>query len=77
MIFWFSSSIKFFIFRWANQCLGEVNTYHDKNRRTSKFRVVGQNYASKFHSANLGEKFLEKMIQDLYDEVRRICFDEI
>ena len=49
--------------------MGEENQFHDNNRRTSEFRFVGQNYASKFHSANLGEKFLEAMIQDLYDEV--------
>ena len=60
---------KSYYYSWANQCLGEENEFHDKNRRTSKFRFVGQNYASKFHSANLGEKFLEDMIQDLYDEV--------
>ena len=60
---------KSYNYSWANQCRGEENEFHDKNRRTSNFRFVGQNYASKFHSANLGEKFLEDMIQDLYDEV--------
>ena len=58
--------------RWANQCLGEASIYHDNNRRTSLFRYVGQNYASKSHSANLGEKILSGMIQDLYDEVIHI-----
>lgn len=58
--------------RWASQCLGESSVYHDSNRRTSEFRYVGQNYASKSHSANLGEKFLSAMIQDLFDEVNII-----
>ena len=35
-----------------------------------KFKHVGQNYASKSHTANLGNKFLLKMVQDLYDEVQ-------
>jgi hypothetical protein len=58
--------------RWVNQCLGEANIYHDDNRRTTTFRYAGQNYASKSHSANLGEKFIAAMIQDLYDEVNII-----
>ena len=55
--------------RWANQCKGEANVFHDKNRRTRKFSYAGQNYATKSHSSSLAEKFLSKMIQDLYDEV--------
>ena len=55
---------------WANQCLGEAEIYHDKNRRTLEWSHVGQNYASKSHTSNLGDKFITKMVQDLYDEVQ-------
>ena len=60
------------ISRWANQCLGQKNMWHDKNRRTLRFRSVGQNYASRTHTAKLGDKFLTTMIQDLYDEASKI-----
>ena len=55
---------------WANQCLGDADIFHDKNRRTLKWSHVGQNYASKSHTSNLGDKFIAKMVQDLYDEVQ-------
>ena len=55
---------------WANQCLGDAEIYHDKNRRTLEWSHVGQNYASKSHTSNLGDKFITKMVQDLYDEVQ-------
>ena len=55
--------------RWVNQCPGEENVFHDTNRRTLDFPYAGQNYASKTHSAVLGDKFLSDMIQGWYDEV--------
>ena len=55
---------------WANQCLGDAEIYHDKNRRTLKWSHVGQNYASKSHTSNLGDKFITKMVQEFYDEVQ-------
>ena len=56
-------------FRWADECEGENGIYHDSNRKTSMFEYVGQNYASKYHSVSLGDKFLNEMLQLLYDEV--------
>ena len=56
--------------RWADECEGEKGIYHDSNRKTSTFEYVGQNYASKYHSTSLGDKFLNEMIQLLYDEVK-------
>ena len=57
------------MFSWVDECQGEKGMYHDNNRRTSTFEYVGQNYASKYHSSSLGDKFLAEMIQLLYDEV--------